>query len=57
MTETTDVHIEQWLEDAQTRLSQFVASWIANNKTAPDQWPMAMSMGEWDEQYRCAEGG
>lgn len=54
---TADVSLDVWLADAHKRLDDFASSWRVGNVGDPEGWPMAMPMREWDEQYRCADGG
>lgn len=48
--------LEQFIESERDRLEQFRAFWTIGMLEQPDIFPAELEPGEWDEQYRCAEG-
>lgn len=60
MNDPDEVTLTQWAEEAKRRIDIFVEWWlreVENPENNPEDWPLAMPAGEWDEQYRCSEGG
>ena len=49
------IPIDEWLSTEHQRLDRFVQEWKQGNATDPDNWPIKMPPGEWDEQYRGYE--
>jgi hypothetical protein len=47
--------LEKWADEERKRLVDFVMMWVENAKDSPDEYPMEMSAGEWDEQYRSGQ--
>lgn len=46
------MNIEKWIEEERVLLAKFHVWWAAEHKVRPDAYPMDLSAGEWDEQYR-----
>lgn len=43
--------IDEWLEQEMRILSEFVSDWRKRNVSEPENWPLKMPAGEWDEQF------
>ena len=48
--------ISVWCEHEQLRIERFRAWWLAQNGKRPNDFPLDMNPGEWDEQYLMWEG-
>jgi hypothetical protein len=55
MDEAQPIDIDAFVREEVLRLHLFVKMWQAGVRTAPDDWPEKMPLGEWDEQYRSFE--
>lgn len=49
--------LDQFIAAEQERLERFRKFWLEGMQKQPDIFPAELEPGEWDEQYRCAEGG
>lgn len=41
----------EFVKEERERLEEFVTTWVKNNIKNPEDWPMEMNSGDWDEQY------
>lgn len=48
--------LDQFIKEQHKELERFAKNWIEQNKIEPENWPMEMNAGEWDEQLRSNEG-
>lgn len=42
---------EQYLIELRRDVEQFKTYWRDNNAATPDEFPMEMGLGDWDEQF------
>lgn len=52
-----EIPIENWIALERKRLDEFTALWRDGAVKEPENYPVILSVGDWDEQYRCWGGG
>lgn len=45
------ITLEEFVARTKAELDAFADNWKKEHAKAPDDWPMEMSLGEWDEQF------
>ena len=50
------MRFHQWCAAEQVLIANFQLWWMVQNDKDPDNFPLDMEAGEWDEQYRMWEG-
>jgi hypothetical protein len=48
--------IKEWEQTEIANVIRFVDKWIENNARDPDNFPLDVEPGEWDEQYNITRG-
>jgi len=43
--------LDEFAQDLDATLIDFIGVWRLNHEKMPDQWPMEMDAGEWWEQF------
>ncbi len=46
------IPFEKWIQSEMKTLEAFVKYWTKSNNENPEYFPLDLSEGEWDEQYR-----
>jgi hypothetical protein len=49
----TNKTLDEFIEEREKDIERFKKEWLEGNKKDPDNWPMEMPDGEWDEQFRA----
>lgn len=49
--------VEEWTEAERAGVDDFVRWWQHNHTRSAEEFPATLPLGEWDEQYRCYQGG
>ena len=44
--------LDQFKQEQQSKLEVFLKYWIMMNKIKPDEYPLDLTAGEWEEQYQ-----
>lgn len=44
------MNLRDFITERMRLISQFEAHWISENKKSPENYPMSMGAGDWDEQ-------
>ncbi len=47
------MNIHDWVDGEKQRIDRFVDSYLEGHTQNPEQFPIEMPQGEWDEQYRA----
>lgn len=45
--------LSEFIEEQKQLLQQFTVYWIKMNSEQPEQFPMELFAGDWDEQFWC----
>lgn len=48
--------LDEFLAAERERIERFRKFWTEGMEKEPEMFPAKLPPGEWDEQYRCAEG-
>jgi hypothetical protein len=50
------MRLNEWCGVEQVRIARFQLWWLDKHDIDPDNFPLDMEPGEWDEQYHIWEG-
>lgn len=53
----SDIRLNDWITSEKAHLDEFFKWWINSQAIHPEDYPMSMPPGKWDEQYRGWCGG
>lgn len=45
--------LDEFVAEEQARITAFRAAWLRDAQQAPEQYPMDLEPGDWDEQFRA----